>query len=381
MGSFKFLHPFANEVYSVNPSNGAVNILWTGGPSSPSSSNVSLSLVDLGTTKNPSPYGQVLFAITGPITEPTSGTGMCVWTVPLNYNFNPEHFYVVAIENSPGPVTDWAYSGPFSIIPAATVAAPNAGLGSNSNYIFCSGCTPILDLAITIDVAEDIVCKSASGPTTGFSFQLNAYSAPGLTCAMQQYIVGVSGSEIFGGIDNWPISGSNLINDFFNLTSTTLNTLHAGYKLQILLQNDSNGNITGVIFIVEDNNGNVLAQKSQLLTALPNTPATYLAPITAFELDLVGPINGESAVLSSGAGTITYTSTTILTALSQEPTCTETTSVTAETANSFYTQLPAAPLNGFLQSFLSLSADVAPMIKKQGPFRPGIIVPKGYVFK
>jgi hypothetical protein len=378
MSNFVFLHPFANEVYYLNPSNNAVNILWNGGPSSPSASNVMLSLVDLGTTKNPNPYGQVLFPITGPITQPSPGTGMCVWTVPLNYAFDPTHFYVVYIQNAPGPATQFVYSGPFSILPAATVPAPGAGLGSNSNYIFSSGCGPILDLAITIDVAEDIVCQSANGPTTGFGFQLNAYSTPGLTCAYQQYIVAVFGSEIIGGIDNWPIDGTNLINDFFNLASTTLNTLRAGYKVQILLQNDTLGNVTSVLFTAVDNNGNFVGQASQTLALLPNVLTSYLAPISAFELDFVGPINGETAVLSSGAGTITYSSSTILTVLSQEPTCTETTSVTAEQTNSFYGQLPAAPANGFSQSFLSLSADVAPMIHKHGRRRPGLILPPGY---
>lgn len=376
MSNFQFVHPFANEVYYVNSSNDTVNILWTGGPTAPSSSNVTLSLVDLGTTKNPDPYGQVLFAITGTITVPSPGIGMCAWKVPLNYSFNPEHFYVVYIQNAPGPATDWAFSGPFSIIPGATVAAPPSGLGSNSNYILYSGCGPVMDLAITIDVAADIVCQSASGSTTGFSFQLNAYSPKNETCAYQQYVVAVWGSEIGGAIDNWPIKGANLVNDFFNLTSTPTNTLPAGYKAKILLQNDVSGNVTGAVFIVVDNNGNTLANVSKTLTALPNVPPADLAPINAFELNLVGPVNGESAVLSSGAGTIAYSSSTILTVLNQEPSCTETGSITAETANSFYQPLPAAPANGLIQSFLTLPANVAPMIRKLGKARPGLVVPK-----
>ena len=127
---------------------------------------------------------------------------MCKWTVPLNYAFNPEHFYVVYIQNAPGPANEWAYSGPFSIIPGTTVSAPSAGLGSNSNYILYSGCGPLIDLSITIDVAEDIVCESASGSTTGFGFQLNAYSPKNEKCAYQQYVVAVFSSEIIGGIDN-----------------------------------------------------------------------------------------------------------------------------------------------------------------------------------
>jgi hypothetical protein len=374
MANFQFVHPFANEVDYVNSSNDTVNIIWTGGPTPASASNVALSLVDLGTTKNPNPYGQVLFPITGPVTVPSAGIGMCAWKVPLNYAFNPEHFYVVYIQNAPGPATEFAYSGPFSIIPGATVAAPNVGLGSNSNYILYSGCGPVMDLAITIDVTTDIVCQSASGSTKGFGFQLNAYSPKNGLCAYQQYLIAVWGSEIAGGIDNWPISGTNLINDFFNLASTPAETLPAGYKAKIILQNDTSGNVTSAVFIVVDNNGNTLANVTKTLTALPNVKSADLAPISAFELNLVGPINSESAVLSSGAGTITYASSTILTVLNQEPSCTETGSVTAELANSFYQPLPAAPANGFIQSFLTMPDNIAPMIRKPGNVRPGLVV-------
>lgn len=373
MSTFNFIHPLSNEVFYFNATNHTINILWTGGPTPPNSSNVALSLVDLGTTKNPDPYGQVLFPITGAISVVSSGVGMCAWQVPLDYAFNPEHYYVVYIQNAQGEVTNWVYSAPFTLISGATVAAPGPGLGSNSNYILYSGCGPVMDLAITIDITSDIVCQSASGSTTGFSFQLDAYSPKNMTCALQQYIIGVAGKEIFAGIDNWPIDGNNLINDWFNLAPTANNTLAAGYKLKIILQNDAGGNITGVVFIVIDNNGNTLADIPTTLTSLPLATAspspgpvtsTDLAPISAFELNLVGPINGESAVLSSGAGTILYSASSILTVLNQEPSCTETGSITQETANSFYGFLPAAPGNGLIQSFLSYPSNVMPMIRK-----------------
>src|SRR5208283_4364601 len=150
---------------------------------------------------------------------------------------------------------------------------------------------------------------------TGFGFQLNAYSPKNEKSAWQQYVMAVFGTEIVGAVDNWPVTGNNIINDFFNLTKTTNNTIPAGYKLKIILQNDNNGNVTGALYVVIDNNGNTLANVTTTLTSISGVNSTDLAPIVAFELNLVGPVNGESAVLSSGAGTILYSASTILTVL------------------------------------------------------------------
>ena len=93
-----------------------------------------------------------------------------------------------------------------------------------------------------------------------------------------------------------------------------------------------------------------------------------MAPIVAFELNLVGPINGESAVLSSGAGTIRCSAVSPLTPLLQEPACTESGYFTGETANSFYSVLPDSAANSLTQSF-SVSSEKH-MIRKQGKLRP-----------
>ena len=253
--------------------------------------------------------------------------------------------------------------------------APSWGLGSNSNYILASSCNPLIDLSVTIEVTEDIVWQSASGPVGGFGFQLNAYSSPGDLCALQQYLIYLGGTDLFGGIDNWPVNGTNIINDFFGLASLPAVTLPAGYVLQISLQNDNDGNVTGATYTVFDNQGNVLANVTQDLLALDGVTSADLAPITAFELDFVGPINGESAVLSSGAGWFAYESASPLTVLSQEPPCVESSAVTAETTNSSYSWMPAAVAsNSFIQYF-NVSA-AATMIRKQGTRRPGLIVPR-----
>ena len=252
--------------------------------------------------------------------------------------------------------------------------APASGLGSNSNYILYSDCNPLINVSVTIEVTENMVWQSASGPTDGFGFQLNAYSPQGGLCAYQQYVIFLSATELVGGIDNWPVNGTNLINDFFNLAPLPSVTLPAGYVVQMSLANDNNGNVVSATYVVTDNLGNTQANITQDLLSLGGVTSADLAPITAFELDVVGPINGESAVLSAGAGTITYGAATALTALSQEPPCTESGSITAETANSFYSVLPAAPSTLFNQSFSISTA--APTIRKRGKPRPGLIIPR-----
>jgi hypothetical protein len=251
--------------------------------------------------------------------------------------------------------------------------APASGLGSNSNYIFYSNCDNIKNLTINVEVTEAIVCKSASGPTTGFGFQLNCYSPKNEKSAWQQYVVAVFETEIIGAVDNWPVSGPNIINDFFNLTTTPNNEIPAGYQINIALQNNSTGTITGATYTVVDNTGKTVANVPLSLTSISGVNTSDLAPIVAFELNLVGPVNGESAVLSSGAGLITYSAASELTVLNVEPSCTESGYITAETANSFYSPLPAHANNTFKQSFYVDSAK--PAIRKEGKFRPGLIVP------
>jgi hypothetical protein len=265
-----------------------------------------------------------------------------------------------------------AWNGPQ--LRADPVAPPAAGLGSNSNYILFNNCNPVLGLEITINVTQDIVCQSASGPTSGFGFQLNCYSPKNETSAWQQYVVALFSSELIGAVDNWPVSGPNIINDFFNLTGTpNANRLPAGWRITISLQNDNQGNITGASYVVIDNSGNTRANVTKTLTSISGVTAADIAPITAFELNLVGPVNGESAVLSSGAGTLVYSASSPLTVLNVEPSCTESGYITAETANSFYGELSGSPSTVFTQSF-AVSGET-PMIRKVGKLRPGLSIP------
>jgi hypothetical protein len=205
--------------------------------------------------------------------------------------------------------------------------------------------------------------------TMGFSFQLNAYSPMNKTSAYQQYAIALWGNVLMGSVDNWPLTGPNIINDFFTLATLPSAEIPAGYKLKIHLDNDANGNINNAIYDVIDNLGNTKANYLLALESIGGVTSGDLAPIVAFELNIVGPVNGESAVLSSGAGNITYTAETPLTASDGLPLSVEDRDVvTEETANSFYGTLPASPSKTLTQSFRTSTAE--PMMRKLGKSRP-----------
>ncbi len=242
---------------------------------------------------------------------------------------------------------------------AWTAAAPATGLGSNSNYLMASNCQPLTDVSVTIEITEEIVSS------IGFGFQLNANSPQGEATSFQQYVMFVDSGELSGAVNNFNAVGASLPVEIAGLLSLPNSVLPAGYRLTIALENDASGNITGVTYVVVDNDGTTRANVTkQLLTWIPGLTTAELAPITAFQLNLVGPDNGQTTTLSSGAGTITYAASTRLTALNQEPVCIELGLVTAEMANSFYGVLPPSPSNLLTQSFNASAAQ--PMIQRPG---------------
>ncbi len=325
-----------------------------------------------------------------------NGIDAALYSGPVDYFFSGNRYIRVTRGDVgpgtvdpgyPAPMSNWGfgafggsgikaalYSGTDNVAIGSPVTAPGSGLGSNSNYILFNGCNPITGLTVTINVTQDIVAKSSSGSTKGFGFQLNAYSPKKELSAWQQYVMALFGSEVIGAVDNWPVTGKNIINSFFNLQSMPGAKIPAGYQLKMTLQNDAKGNITGAVYSIIDNNGNSLANVTKTLTSLSGVTAADLAPIVAFELNLVGPVNSESSVLSSGAGSIIYEALEPLTVLNAEPgQCTESGYITAETANSVYGALTSGPSVMFSQSF-NIGAEVA-MIRKVGKARPGLIYP------
>ena len=183
------------------------------------------------------------------------------------------------------------------------------------------------------------------------------------------YTLATTGNgQLQGMINNYPVSGDAIIDDIFHVATLSSQEIPAGYQLAIWLVYDLTEDVTGAIFAVTDDSGNEIGHVEQKLVSDVDGSPAQVAPIVALELNLVGPVNGESAVLSSGAGTITYSAVPPLTALLQEPPCTESGYITGETANSFYSVLPDTPANSLTQSF-SVSA-TQPMIRKQGKLRP-----------
>ncbi len=270
--------------------------------------------------------------------------------------------------------------------PSTGPGEPGGGLGSNNNYFMysptASGCANLINVSVTIHITTPMVwvssggpnqCPGGSGLTNGFSFQLNCYSPKGQSVAWQQYIINLWGTQLNGAINNWPLTGKIPIifpsgEYTLNLGSSLPSTaIPAGYTLSINLGNDSSGNVNSVQWVV---NGTAYPSTPQNIPALLTAngqPATDVAPIVGFTLGLVGPVCGESAVLSSGGGTITYSASpsSPLTVTSAEPTlCAESTVFTAETATTSYGVLPANPGNPFTQTFAASST--TPLIRRFG---------------
>jgi len=258
-------------------------------------------------------------------------------------------------------------AGNLNVTPG-NVPPRRGGLKGNSNYFLYSDCKPVMDLSVTIKVTQDIVADF------GLSFQLNAHSPPGANCVWQQYCIGFGtngGPPTLGGdIDNWPAKGfdeltGDIINHHVHLLTLpgSKPILPAGYRLTINLSNDANGTITGVTFVIVDHQGKITKSQPIALRSLfvnhhpPRHPpqpigAAELAPIHAFQLNLVGRTNAEATYLATGAGTITYSAKSRLTVLSQQPACIAARNVfTMEQANSTYGELPASPSNQITQSF------------------------------
>jgi hypothetical protein len=249
------------------------------------------------------------------------------------------------------------------------VPAPAGGLRSNYNYLLHQDCNPFVNnqssadacLTINIDVMQDIICKSSSGSTQGFSFQLNCWSPKTRTCAYQQYVIALFGNELRYGIEYWDASNSNLFDPVVqNLQSLPSPMLPQNYKLVISLFSDQQtGNIAGVNFGVVDSGGNKIANVTQQILSISGASAQDLGPIVAFELNLVGPDNKESVVLSQGAGIISYWAPNNLVVFNPKGgvplQCINFGGGTGETANSVYGSLPATP-NKYLKQGFSVQA-------------------------
>jgi hypothetical protein len=265
-------------------------------------------------------------------------------------------------------------------------------LASCYNYFMCGNQQPLTNINVVIDIQEDLACWTAYHTTdkgvranTEFSFQLNAWSSPNGNACWQQYVfvlsnIGGQQARLTTRIEYWSSSsfaGSTPAipakGEFINTSESTFNSdqmpsgtlpqqkLLAGSKLIILLGNDdATGQVNSVVFEAFGPGNTPLFASFAAIDILslqtngPNLPVPpdALSPIYAFQVNLVGASGGK-ALLSSGAGTITYNAAQPLTAVTQLPTWTgaQTIPSTGETANSVYGDLVAGPDNSFAQPF------------------------------
>lgn len=247
------------------------------------------------------------------------------------------------------------------------VPPPPQGLISNFNYFFKDHDNNLQDVSATINFDSDFASAAQ-----GFGFQLNCYSVDlsGVLANWQQYLIYVAPgtSQFVAMIDNWggslaepgnqPFQIINVQTPLASLPSNDL--IPAGYQLKIALNYDSNDNVTGATYTVTDDTGavqgltiSIVGQSLVSPPALPGVIATTadLAPIVSFTFDIGGFLNGQVANLTSGQGTVTYSSSNLLTPTPTEPLFTIFDDGTAESANLIFTPLPHAPSSSITQSF------------------------------
>jgi hypothetical protein len=253
------------------------------------------------------------------------------------------------------------------------VRPPGGGLVGNSNYFiagFPPGSTtgsPITGLDISIAVARDVPVPHH------LDFQLNAWSPQGSNTAWHQYIFDYyNPSGLSGFIDNWPSQayakqlhlpmGGDLINFRVSpnpVVALSRGILPAGYTLDIRLQNDNSGNITGVTFSVFDSDCKFRSTGVVNLVGLPvdlsgaplppmNIKGDAPSPIYALQLDVASQDD-----VSSGWGTITYSADNLLYAWNGFPPGLEWEGiVTAESSNVHFGEVPSTPSRTITQTFM-----------------------------
>jgi hypothetical protein len=213
-----------------------------------------------------------------------------------------------------------------------------AGLASNVNQILADNCGVLKNVSVTINVNDDMVVDAKSGPHGGFSFQLNAYSQAGHRVVYQQYVFEFNDGTIGGAMENWKNLKDDVINTKFHICNISQKNLPSGFQLKVTLLNDDAGNVTGATFAVRDNAGNDIANVAKHL----GLASKDLAPIIAFEINLVGPVNGQQVLFSSGSGTFTYDALGPLIPGGRLPPvkCTNVAQITAERSNVLYSVMP-----------------------------------------
>jgi hypothetical protein len=277
-------------------------------------------------------------------------------------------------------------------------------LVGNVNYFLYGGAQTapypnLQTLKMVIEITSAIVCGNAYIPGNpgapapqGFDFQFNAYTPQSETAnTFQQFVISFQSEynqdgqlkpalscsiETFGSSAfNAHIPGSDdKVPGYFPVVADNPQTLPAGYVFTMELTNDGSGNVVHAKFTAVDPNQNEYswsfafgAQGSVIPggvagpAAGPNNTflfgANSAAPIVAFQLNVCGVNSGAFTPLTSGQGSITYSSSTLMTVDDDPPNCVlspmGTYAVTVENTNCAFGQLPVCPSLTFTQPFFA----------------------------
>jgi hypothetical protein len=173
---------------------------------------------------------------------------------------------------------------------------------------------------------------------------------------------------------NWgaPGSGGLMLYDsaagtgeFYSVSTTGVMTLTGKY----------NNSIYSATWSIGVNGKTVLTDTKSLRA--DRVPASEIDPILACQMNIVGPVNGEGARLSQGAGTITYSSSVPLIPTSAMPANSVGFS-TAETANTTYGQLLSQASTTIVQNFAVKPSAPPPVTTPREPGRVVRPVPPGF---
>jgi hypothetical protein len=269
------------------------------------------------------------------------------------------------------------------------VAPPGGVLGGSINYVLGANdggnCAPLTNFGVMIEVLQDIALDPSSS-TKGFSFQLNGYSPGGPNQPLsqyQQYVIEVDTSGgnavLWGSINSYQADGETQIINYPNpippaqrLTTFDEPKIPAGWNMEIRLWNDSAGNVNSVSFTISDPDGQLQGDQEINLLGLPLASGTGsvgqsdLAPVVAFEVDLVGPYDGLPAQFTSGSGLFTYFASNVMTVLTGMPDCVGTPDIaTLETGNSDYGTMSCTPSQSFDQTY-SVVPGGTPQVRRPG---------------
>lgn len=265
---------------------------------------------------------------------------------------------------------------------AGDIAKPPADFASNHNYYIYGGGQPIRGLKVTIDVTEDVIAP------TGLNMQLNAYSPKDANCVYQQFCMGMSpkhenrlgwSNENFPSPD-WRMTLYNehhhncgqvanptpatCKGDIFNVNTGEVavspamtNRLPAGCQLTWELFSGPEGSVIGSQYSFSFD-GKTGSSGRQMIDKFPfdgfsdTVGPKSMAPILAFQMNIVGLNGGAHAQLGGGAGSITYEATTPLEPRGTAPEGLAAAKTnTGETSNVTYAKLRAGPSQRIVQGF------------------------------